>query len=77
MCQLLPDFAQLPDGDRTEIGERGITLSGGQKQRVAIARAAYAARDICILDDVLSALDPEVACSLANALCNDEFPICP
>ena len=61
MCQLLPDFEQLPDGDRTEIGERGITLSGGQKQRVAIARAAYAAADICILDDVLSALDPEVA----------------
>jgi hypothetical protein len=27
-----PDLAQLPAGDRTEIGERGINLSGGQKQ---------------------------------------------
>ena len=39
-CQLEVDLSALPDGDATEIGERGITLSGGQKQRVAIARAA-------------------------------------
>ena len=60
-CQLTADLATLPHADETEIGERGITLSGGQKQRVAIARAAYSARPVCILDDVLSALDPEVA----------------
>ena len=59
-CALGADLAALPAGDATEIGERGITLSGGQKQRVAIARAAYSARQLCILDDVLSALDPEV-----------------
>ena len=61
-CQLETDLKALPHGDMTEIGERGITLSGGQKQRVAVARCAYGKhRDLFILDDVLSALDPEVA----------------
>lgn len=32
-CALLKDLSILPDGDRTEIGEKGISLSGGQKQR--------------------------------------------
>ncbi|KXZ51207.1 hypothetical protein GPECTOR_13g694 [Gonium pectorale] len=41
-AQLGPDLAILPNGDLTEIGDRGITLSGGQKQRVSIARAMWA-----------------------------------
>ncbi|KAJ2159317.1 hypothetical protein GGF46_003109 [Coemansia sp. RSA 552] len=56
-CELEADFASLPAGDRTEIGERGTTLSGGQKQRVSIARAVYSGREIAILDDCLSAVD--------------------
>jgi ABC-type multidrug transport system fused ATPase/permease subunit len=32
-CALIKDLTILPDGDRTEIGEKGISLSGGQKQR--------------------------------------------
>ena len=56
-CALDEDFKQMPFGDQTKIGSKGIALSGGQSQRVALARAAYARRDVCILDDVLSGLD--------------------
>ena len=55
------DIDLLPNGDNTEIGEKGITLSGGQKQRTAIARAVYADADLAILDDPLSALDAHVS----------------
>ncbi|KAJ6466582.1 ABC protein [Mycena vitilis] len=61
---LLPDLHLLPDGDLTEIGEKGINLSGGQKQRVNIARALYYGADIIIFDDPLSAVDANVGKSL-------------
>uniref|UniRef100_A0A6B0VEZ8 Putative abctransporter n=1 Tax=Ixodes ricinus TaxID=34613 RepID=A0A6B0VEZ8_IXORI len=60
-CQLTDDLNRLPAGDLTEVGEKGETLSGGQKQRLALARAAYNQCDIYLLDDPLSALDPNVA----------------
>ncbi|KAL7054621.1 hypothetical protein AAHC03_025968 [Spirometra sp. Aus1] len=59
-CQLEEDIRHLPDGDATEVGERGLTLSGGQKQRVALARAVYQQRDIYLLDDPLAAVDVHV-----------------
>ncbi|KAI0810725.1 ABC transporter family protein [Xylaria sp. FL0064] len=59
-CALQPDLDMLPDGDATEIGERGITVSGGQKQRLNIARAIYFDADIVLMDDPLSAVDAHV-----------------
>lgn len=60
ICELNADLEQLPGGDQTEIGERGINLSGGQKQRISLARAVYEDSEIYIIDDVLSALDAHV-----------------
>jgi ABC-type bacteriocin/lantibiotic exporter with double-glycine peptidase domain len=33
-CALVQDFEQLPRGDETVIGSKGIALSGGQSQRI-------------------------------------------
>ncbi|KAG2178689.1 hypothetical protein INT44_001842 [Umbelopsis vinacea] len=60
-CALVQDLAQYPDGDQTEIGEKGITLSGGQKARVALARAVYSRAKHVLMDDVLSAVDAYTA----------------
>ena len=59
-CQLESDLNLMNAGDRTEIGERGITLSGGQKARLSLARAVYQDRDIILMDDPISALDADV-----------------
>ncbi|KZS96802.1 multidrug resistance-associated ABC transporter [Sistotremastrum niveocremeum HHB9708] len=60
-CALKPDLEVLEDGDRTEIGVRGVSLSGGQKARVALARAVYARTKYVLLDDPLSAVDSHTA----------------
>ncbi|VFV31197.1 multidrug resistance-associated [Lynx pardinus] len=59
-CALLPDLEQLPNGDQTEIGERGVNISGGQKHRVSLARAVYSRADIYLLDDPFSAVDVHI-----------------
>lgn len=65
-CALTEDFKTLPDGDQTEVGERGISLSGGQKARLTLARAVYARADIYLLDDCLSAVDQHVGRQLID-----------
>ena len=56
-CALEEDLRQMPLGDQTRVGTKGMTLSGGQSQRIAIARAVYARNKVCFLDDVFSGLD--------------------
>jgi ATP-binding cassette subfamily C (CFTR/MRP) protein 1 len=69
-CALRADLDMLPAGDKTEIGERGITVSGGQKQRMNIARAIYFNADIVLMDDPLSAVDAHVGRHIMdNAIC--------
>lgn len=53
-------------GLNTIIGERGVNVSGGQKARISLARAVYSNADIILLDDPLSAVDPEVASKIFN-----------
>ncbi|PLB54684.1 putative ABC multidrug transporter [Aspergillus steynii IBT 23096] len=69
-CALRSDLAMFPDGEQTEIGERGITISGGQKQRLNIARAIYSNSELVLLDDPLSAVDAHVGKQIMdNAIC--------
>ncbi len=49
--------ASLPEGLRTEVGDRGVRLSGGERQRVAIARALLRRPELLLLDEATSQLD--------------------
>lgn len=71
-CSLAVDLNIMPDGDRTEIGEKGINLSGGQKQRISLARSVYSDADIYLLDDPLSAVDSHVGKSIFDKIIGPE-----
>jgi putative ABC transport system ATP-binding protein len=58
----------LPDGLRTQVGERGESLSVGERQLVAIARAYLADPDLLVLDEATSAVDPATEVRLSRAL---------
>ena len=61
--QLLDRFGLLDKAD--EYPER---LSGGQQQRVAITRALAMQPDIMLLDEVTSALDPELVAEVLDVI---------
>jgi ABC-type multidrug transport system fused ATPase/permease subunit len=63
------DFiTSLPQGYRTNVGERGMRLSGGQRQRLGIARALYSDPPVIVFDEATSALDTETETAVMDAL---------
>ncbi|XP_048586332.1 ATP-binding cassette sub-family C member 4 isoform X2 [Nematostella vectensis] len=63
-CALDKDISMFYDGDKTLVGERGVSLSGGQRARISLARALYSDADIYLLDDPLSAVDIHIGMHL-------------
>nr|XP_018260210.1 uncharacterized protein I303_07127 [Kwoniella dejecticola CBS 10117]OBR82368.1 hypothetical protein I303_07127 [Kwoniella dejecticola CBS 10117] len=73
-CALQTDIENWEQGDRTTVGEKGITLSGGQRQRLCLARAASDQSEVVLLDDPLSAVDAAVGHHLLeNCILNGPF----
>ena len=60
----------LPEGLKTNVGERGVRLSGGQRQRVAIARAFLKDAPVLILDEATSHLDAVNEAAVHDSLQN-------
>ena len=61
---------QLPNGMKSEMGERGTKISGGQRQRLGIARAIFTNPRLLVLDEATSSLDAETEAKIASQISN-------
>ena len=50
------------------VGENGAWLSGGEKQRIGIARALYHNKQVLVLDEATSDLDPETETAVISSI---------
>jgi len=48
---------KLPEGYKTQVGERGMMISGGEKQRLAVSRLILKDPPLLFFDEATSALD--------------------
>ena len=68
LAQLSEKVASLPQGLRTEVGERAYQFSGGERQRLSLARTILRDPTILLLDEATSALVPQTENALSAAL---------
>ena len=61
-------LAGLPQGLRTQVGQRGESMSAGERQLVALVRAQIADPDLLVLDEATSAVDPQLEMRIGQAL---------
>jgi ABC-type multidrug transport system fused ATPase/permease subunit len=52
-------FKKFPQGIMSNVGKEGSKLSGGQRQIIAVIRAIIQQKQIILLDEPTSSLDPE------------------
>jgi ATP-binding cassette subfamily B protein len=58
----------LPEGYRTQVGERGMKLSGGERQRISLARAFLRNAPLLILDEPTSSVDVKTEAAILDAM---------
>ncbi len=65
LCGLLNT---LPQGIKTQVGEKGMSLSGGERQKIALSRAIYRQPSILILDEATSSMDTDSEIKVLNIM---------
>jgi ATP-binding cassette subfamily B protein RaxB len=67
---LIDDIMRLPMRTRTVISDTIANISAGQRQRLLLARALYQDRELLLLDEPTSNLDPVSVRRIADLLCS-------